>query len=344
MFTLTFKDILKRMLAHVSDEFDKREGSVIYDALAPAAYENAQMYTSLNSVLENSFTDTADRDHLIRRAAEIGITPHEATAAVWSAKLLPATITFDAGTRFNCGTMNLYVSSALGSGLYELTCETVGTVGNSLSEDLLPIEYVTNLQSASLVDLVTEGADVEETEHLRSRLLSALQNPSTSGNKQDYYNWAMSITGVGAAKVFPLADGAGTVKVVIANTSISAASTDLITEVQTYIDSVRPIGADVTVASVVELPINITAGITMPSGYKLDTIQASLLTLVASYLEDIAFDAGEVKLTKIGSLLLSVAGVTDYSDLKLNGSATNITLTDTQVAKAGTVTLEAQNG
>ncbi len=33
----TYQVILERMLARVPEEFDKREGSILYDALAPAA-------------------------------------------------------------------------------------------------------------------------------------------------------------------------------------------------------------------------------------------------------------------------------------------------------------------
>ena len=36
---MTFDEIMERLLERVPDTFDKREGSVIWDALAPAAYE-----------------------------------------------------------------------------------------------------------------------------------------------------------------------------------------------------------------------------------------------------------------------------------------------------------------
>ena len=36
---VTYEDILQRMLDRVPDSMDKREGSIIYDALAPAAVE-----------------------------------------------------------------------------------------------------------------------------------------------------------------------------------------------------------------------------------------------------------------------------------------------------------------
>jgi len=39
--------ILNRMLDRVPSSFDKREGSIIYDALAPAAMELMGMYIEL---------------------------------------------------------------------------------------------------------------------------------------------------------------------------------------------------------------------------------------------------------------------------------------------------------
>ena len=36
---MTYEQILERMLSRVPNTFDKREGSVIFDAIAPSAYE-----------------------------------------------------------------------------------------------------------------------------------------------------------------------------------------------------------------------------------------------------------------------------------------------------------------
>ena len=36
---VTYEEILKRMLDRVPSDVDKREGSIVYDALAPAAVE-----------------------------------------------------------------------------------------------------------------------------------------------------------------------------------------------------------------------------------------------------------------------------------------------------------------
>ena len=49
----TYEQILQRMLARVPGDIDKREGSIIYDALAPAAVE-----ISARSILAGSLWQT----------------------------------------------------------------------------------------------------------------------------------------------------------------------------------------------------------------------------------------------------------------------------------------------
>ena len=62
---VTYESILERMLEKVPDNMDKREGSIIYDALAPAAVELQLMYIELDVILKETFADTASRDYLL---------------------------------------------------------------------------------------------------------------------------------------------------------------------------------------------------------------------------------------------------------------------------------------
>lgn len=78
----TFENVLERNLDRISDEFDKREGSVIYDAIAPIAIEISLLYSYLDFLFKNAFGDTANRYWLIERAKERGIEPYNATKAV----------------------------------------------------------------------------------------------------------------------------------------------------------------------------------------------------------------------------------------------------------------------
>ena len=336
----TYETILERMKDRVSDSMDKREGSIIHDALAPTAIELQLVYIDLDTVLREVFTDTASREYLARRAEERDITPHEPTAAVWKAELLPKTLDVEMGTRFNCDSMNLSVIGKREDGIYELICETAGTIGNRCQGELIPINYVAGLERASLTELLNPGTDEEETEAFRDRYLTILRKPATSGNKYEYYNWAMACDGVGAAKIFPLANGAGTVKVVIANAEKGAASELLCQQVFDYIEERRPIGAQVEVVSAVELPLNVTAQVELGKDFYLGQVQTTFRERLAEWLQDQGFEAEDISIAHVGKLLLETGGVEDYTGLVLNGSAQNVPLSEEQIAVAGEIRLE----
>ncbi len=63
---MTYEVILQRMLDRVPDTMNKREGSIIYDALAPAAVELALAYIQFDMMLNESFADTAFMEYLIK--------------------------------------------------------------------------------------------------------------------------------------------------------------------------------------------------------------------------------------------------------------------------------------
>jgi uncharacterized phage protein gp47/JayE len=60
------------MLDSIPDDIDKREGSIIGDALAPAALEIAQVYHLMGIMYRLIFGITTDGDLLTLRAADFG--------------------------------------------------------------------------------------------------------------------------------------------------------------------------------------------------------------------------------------------------------------------------------
>lgn len=60
----TLDEILRDMLDNISDDHDKREGSLIYDAIKPAAIEMALAYKDLEQINKNIAIDTATGDAL----------------------------------------------------------------------------------------------------------------------------------------------------------------------------------------------------------------------------------------------------------------------------------------
>lgn len=325
------------MLERVPDDMDKRDGSVIYDALAPTAYFLAQQDFQLQHFPDLVLLDKAIGDYLDRIADAHNVLRKEATA---SRRKIIASGIVPIGSRWAINELVFVISAELVSGeSYEAECETAGDIGNRYRGAMQPISNISGVD-AELTDIIAAGTEAEKDDALRERVYDVIRKPSTSGNKYDYYNWAMECDGVGAAKVFPLAGGPGTVKVIIADANMSAAGTGLVREVQDHIEELRPIGADVTVTSVVEKAVNVSAGIRLRAGMNLGVVQDAFWAGLASYLRKEAMDMAYVSLARVGNLLLGTDGIEDYSELLLNGIPRNVTLSDEEIAVAGTVTLE----
>ncbi|MDR1693275.1 MAG: baseplate J/gp47 family protein [Oscillospiraceae bacterium] len=202
----TYGAIMDRILKRVPPDIDTREGSIIWDATAPAAVELAILYTALDFILGATFADTAPRPYLILRAAERGLTPKAATGAVLRAEFnreVPI------GSRFSLENLNYVITERLpeddtdDTRAYRVQCETPGAAGNELFGSLIPIEYISGLTSAVLVELLIPGADEEGTEVFRQRYIDSLTSQAFGGNRQDYKDKVLALPGVGAVKVFP---------------------------------------------------------------------------------------------------------------------------------------------
>ncbi len=200
MYDVTYRQILDRMLGRVSDELDKREGSVIFDAHSPTALELELIYIELNRIISESYGDSASREFLIKRCMERGITPYEATKAVLKGKFTPSNIDV-VGKRFNIGLVNYVVLEKIADGIYQVQCETPGIVGNQQLGDMIPIEYIQGLETAELTEVLIPGEDEEGTKALRSRYFDSFKERAFGGNVRDYLEKTNAIPGVGSTKV-----------------------------------------------------------------------------------------------------------------------------------------------
>ena len=73
MMAVSYEELMEKKLDRIDDRRDKRQGSLIYDALAPNAAETAQFYADLDLLADRTFADTAVGEDLTRRAAERGM-------------------------------------------------------------------------------------------------------------------------------------------------------------------------------------------------------------------------------------------------------------------------------
>lgn len=330
----TYDAILADMLSRVSDDIDRRPSSPVYAALAPCAYKLAEYYVQLDNFLNLVFGDTAVGEYLDRLVADFGITRKAATAAV---RKVTTSDAVTVGSRWGINDVVYDITAELDANVYSAACETAGAVGNAYSGTLSNIDNTSDV-AATLADILTPGSDEETDDALRTRYFEQVQNPSTSGNAAAYKAWALSVSGVGGAKVEPLWNGNGTVKVLIVNADM-AIETDLESTVAAYIETVRPIGAAVTVTSPSGKSIGVTATVTLDGSQTLADVQTAFMAAVTAYLKSTVFEAYTVSYAKIGSLLLATDGVGDYTDLLVNGGTANVAIGDEELPIAGAVTL-----
>ena len=347
---IKYEDILKRMLDRIPASMDKREGSIIYDALAPAAVEIQLMYIEFDIILKETFGDTASRQYLIKRAAERGVIPYPATNAVLKAVATPASINIPIGSRFSLNELNYIVTEKVTDGEYIVQCETTGVVGNSYFGSLIPINYIQGLETIEITELLIPGEDDESTEDIRKRYFETFDTKPYGGNKKDYIQKTNAIAGVGSTKVTPVWDGGGTVLLTILNSEYNQASSTLIQSVQEEIDptqdgsgvGIAPIGHVVTVQSASNVPINISTSITFQEGYSFTGQKSAIEAAINAYLLEIRKEwanetASVVRISQIETRILNLTGVIDVSKTKINNATSNLVLGAYEVPVLGGV-------
>lgn len=202
---ITYEALIKRMMERAlasNRNLDSREGSLLFLAEAPAAVELQNLYIALDTVLRETFADTASREYLILRALERGLTPYPSTPAVLEMTITPAGLVLELGERFSIEEVNYYVSKNSGGGVYEITCETPGEIGNECWGTVIPIEYIEGLETCRITARLIPGEDEEETEAFRKRYFDSLNAQAFGGNRADYLQKVNALPGVGGVKIY----------------------------------------------------------------------------------------------------------------------------------------------
>ena len=332
---MTYENILQQMLDRVTSDVDKREGSVIFDALAPAAYFLADQFFQLGNFIDLVLPDTAVGEYLDRAVSGYGVSRKPANAAV---RKIETTAAIAIGTRWAIRDVVFLVIGQIAENVYEAECETTGKIGNTYFGALESLSLISEV-TAELTDIITDGADEETDDALRARFYEKVRRPATSGNAYHYRQWALEVPGVGDAKVFPLDAGPGTVAVLIVD-SDRKINASLESNVSEYMETVRPIGASVSILSPSAHTVSVSARVLLDGTKTMDEVLVAFKTNLAAQLNKMVFTEYRVSYAKVGSLLLNTEGVQDYESLKLNGTAGNIVIGVKEVPVMGTVNLE----
>ena len=346
-------DILKQMLDDVDNKYDKREGSFIYDALAPVSNQFVRTNENINIVKQKLSIENLVGDELSQRVKEnTGVIERRQATRAIGVVTVTGTGTINEGDLFETENGVQFegteTKEIVESGDVNIRAIVAGHSGEVSAQTitLFPVT-LSGLTSVTNAEPTYDGFTQETDGDLLQRYYQHKRTPSTSGNKAHYISWAKEIEGVGEVKVFPLWDGDNTVKVIIIDSNRSPASIELVASVQEHIDpetqglgeGKAPIGAFVTVESASALEINIQMDVALSEGVTLIDAQSNIEESLTNYFSEIAFKEDVVSYARLGASVLNSAGVTDYQNLEINGGTSNISIGANEVAVLGMVTV-----
>lgn len=340
----TYEILIRRILENTkANNLDIREGSVSFNLLAPLAEELAKAYISMGDILSMAFIEDTYDEYLDKRVNEFGVYRKDGERATGPIKVTGSDNAYISnGTIVTCGDLEYIVLNdivlpdedviyveALGIGYkYNLPAGSVF----ELKEPQYGIETLTNE-----IDF-ENGIDIETDDELRERFKYIIQNPRTSGNVNNYKEWALECDGVGRVKVYPLWNGNGTVKVLIIGNDNLPCSEETINEVKAHIEEERPIGATVTVETPNLLKLTFNIEIKLDSAYSLDNTKTQISTVLHEYINNLEDE--DIIYYKALSAVGDLEAVNDIVAFTINDGQQNIAVGDYYIPVIDTITVE----
>jgi len=259
----------------------------------------ANQSLTMGMLVREVYIKTADNEFLDYRAVEHGTSRQHATAAEVKAKFLDSKgnpiDNVEVGDRFASLGDNpiFYKVKSINDDLTGiLEAEEVGTRPNGYLGQILPVTPNDTLSWAEVIEVTVPARDAETDDHLRERLLASDSWIAYGGNIADYLDMLSKIPTVGGAQVYPVWNGGGTVKLVIVDNDLRAASQELLTQVKNAIDppddpglgyGLAPIDHTVTVVAPEEVSIDVSVNVQIDVQSDIEVVKPKIIESVNNY-------------------------------------------------------------
>lgn len=301
------------------------------------------LYGYLDWLAKQLMPDTSEAEFLDRQAAIWNITRKGAAPAKGNITATGTNgATIPAGTVLQRSDGAEYTSDADGTiiggtATIAVTAVTAGAAGNTAANSAVSFTSpIVGVQSAATVAAggLSGGADIEADDSLRARLLARLRRPPSGGARDDYVAWALEVSGVTRAWVYPQAYGDGTVLVrcmtddATANGIPTAAK---IAEVQAYIDERRPVAADFSAAAPIAVALNCTIAVVPNTQSVRDAVTAELTDMIRRDVEP----GATIFVSRIREAISIAAGETSHT---LVSPAADVAHAASEIAVMGAIT------
>ena len=207
----------------------------------------------------------------------------------------------------------------------EAEAAAVGSMGN------VPADIICQMVLAPVgiarcrnTDAFKGGADIEDDDSLRSRIMASYSRLPNGSNAAYYEAEALNTDGVTAVKVFPRRRGLGTVDVVVASKAFPPEES-LLKELEDKFNAEREICVDVKVLAPEAVTVDIQVVVDVEPGAEAARVRAK----VHDELEKL-FDGRllgkNLLLARLGSVIFNVEGVSNYvivspsADMEIQGN------------------------
>lgn len=267
----------------------------IYASAKVVAGMASEVFGFASYISRMIFASTApDIETLRLHGAEYGIPQLPAAPAGGNVTFTAAAaITVDTGATLQRadGTTYLVTAGGLltGAGTLQVPVTASADGANANAPEGTPLEIQTGLTGSATAAVgggdIVSGANLEDIESYRQRILFRKRNPPHGGSAADYVIWARQVSGVSRVFVERLWNGGGTVRVFVFMDGLypnGIPSLAAIQRVQDYILTVCPAGVIFTAAAPTPHVVNISISNLVPN--TLATQEAVLSELRAAFL------------------------------------------------------------
>ena len=226
-----------------------------------------------------------------------------------------------------------------------VTASSAGAFGNVAANTVTNfISKPTGLDSVANQAAMTGGVDTEDDDTYRARIKSQLSANSGVGTVAGYQATCEAVAGVASATVSNTNTGGMRNQFTIyitANTGTGVPSAALISAVQAVVtsDENRAVCDNITVAAPTPVSVNITASFASGAWDNVSYTSAQLTSTITSALQTLFRNVsigGTLYKNDIANVIHDTPGIKDFT---LSAPASNTTLTSSQMAIPGTITL-----
>lgn len=274
----------------------------------------AGLYGYLANVADQIMPDTANAEFLARHSAIWGVLRKAAVATIITATATGTNgATIPAGTQATRSDGAIYATTAAaivsaGSATITLQAIDAGLDGNLDNGTVLTLAApVSGINSAvTVLATSTAGADEEDDDALRARLLQRIRTPPQGGTAADYVSWALAQPGVTRAWPYPGWLGPGTVGLtfVMDGREDPVPLAGDVLAVQNALDQLRPVTAALTVFAPATMPVNFTITVSPSS----PAVEAAIIAELEDFFRREAEPGGRLYLSRINEAISQAEG------------------------------------